>query len=83
MQFRIADNVMRDTAIEGHATMTNLFSFTFPYVGRLFAQRDTVTLQRYALEALDGPNTAREFLLCLGALRLYFTPASALRRELD
>lgn len=60
--------------------MTDLFHITLPLLGRIYAQRDTVTTPRLSVELLHSPS-GRELLLCCGRLRLYLTPASSLASE--
>lgn len=60
--------------------MTNLFSLSIPFVGRIFAQRDTVTTPRLSAERLHSASGG-ELLLCCGWLRVYLTPASSLASE--
>ena len=60
--------------------MKSLFSLTVPFLGRIYAQRDTSTPPRLAAELLQSP-CGREMLLYCGRLRLYLTPAAALAAE--
>ena len=59
--------------------MIDLF-FTVPFLGRIYAHRDTVTTARLSVETLHSP-PGKEWLLCCGSLRIYFTPAAALAGE--
>ena len=59
--------------------MIDLF-FTVPFLGRIYAHRDTVTTARLSVETLHSP-PGKEWLLCCGSLRIYFTPAAALAAE--
>lgn len=60
--------------------MTDLFHITIPFVGRIYAQRDRITVARYSVEALRK-GCGKEVLLCLGQFRLYLTPASSIAAE--
>ena len=60
--------------------MTDLIYITLPLLGRIYAQRDTLTTPRLSVELLHS-TAGRELLLCCGCLRLYLTPASALASE--
>ena len=53
--------------------MKSLAILTIPGLGSLYAQRDQITLPRWELEDLSGPE-GRDWLLCLGSLRIYLTP---------
>lgn len=59
--------------------MIDLF-FTIPFVGRVYAHRDTITTARLSVETLYSP-PGKEWLLCCGSLRTYFTPAATLAAE--
>jgi len=60
--------------------MTELLYMTFPYLGSISVQRDTITLYRFELEVIDCP-PGREYLLCLGSLRTYLTPRRTILAE--
>ncbi|MGY9046784.1 hypothetical protein P775_15055 [Puniceibacterium antarcticum] len=60
--------------------MTDLIYMNIPFVGRLYAQHDTLTMYRWETETLTS-SCGREYLLCCGRLRIYWTPASTLRSE--
>lgn len=77
----IVFNVLRGSTTEGHANMKDLIWITIPHVGRLYVQRRPYTLGRIEWEVLVGPGDAKEYLLHLGRLRVYLTPASALAAE--
>lgn len=74
-------NVLRGSKAEGHANMKDLIWITIPYIGRLYVQRDTITLSRFGWEVLEGPGHTTEYLLHLGRLRVYLTPATSLAAE--
>lgn len=59
--------------------MTDL-SLTIPFAGRIYINRDLITLSRYTVEVLHSP-CGRELLLCCGSLRVYLTPTSSLTNE--
>lgn len=60
--------------------MTDLLQLTIPILGRVYAQRDTVTTRRIEWQALPSPN-GTEYLLCLGSLRVYLTPTHVVAAE--
>ena len=60
--------------------MTDLLFLTVPFIGRIYAEWDTITTPRLAAEPLTSPS-GRELLLCCGRLRVYLTPRSALVAE--
>ncbi|WP_296765950.1 hypothetical protein [Sediminimonas sp.] len=60
--------------------MTDLIHITIPFLGRLYAQRDTITLRRVECAVLHGPS-GKEYLLCLGRLRVYLTPPRVIAAE--
>lgn len=60
--------------------MTDLRFLTLPFIGRIYAQWDTITTPRLTAEPLTSP-AGRELLLCCGRLRVYLTPSSALAVE--
>lgn len=81
MPIGIVCNVLRGSAIEGHANMKDLLWVTIPYMGRVYMQSDAITRMRISWEELEGPRNTKEYLLCLGRLRVYFTPASLVAAE--
>lgn len=74
MQIGISFRALRRQKQLGHANMTDILYLPIPFLGRIYAQRDTVTTRRFEWEVLNGSN-GREHLLCLGSLRVYLTPA--------
>ena len=74
-------NVLRGSKAEGHANMKDLIWITIPYIGRLYVQRDTITLSRFGWEVLEGPRHTKDYLLSMGSLRVHLTPASLLATE--
>ncbi|OWY12324.1 hypothetical protein B6V72_14610 [Thioclava sp. F34-6] len=60
--------------------MTDLIYITLPFLGRIYAQRDTITLRQYAWEVLSSAN-GNEYLLSLGSLRVYLVPARVVAAE--
>ncbi len=60
--------------------MTNFIQLTLPFIGRIYAQRNTVTKPRLAVEVLSSP-CGKELLLCCGSLRVYLTPSPVLAAE--
>lgn len=60
--------------------MTDLIYLTIPFLGRIYAQRDTVTKPRLSAEPLYS-SCGREWLLCCGSLRVYLTPTATLASE--
>lgn len=60
--------------------MTDLIYLNIPFLGRIYAQRDTVTTPRLSAERLQS-SCGKEWLLCCGSLRVYLTPAATLAAE--
>ncbi|WP_432450609.1 hypothetical protein [Aliiroseovarius marinus] len=60
--------------------MKELLHINIPYLGRLYAQWDTITPSRIEIEALVD-ETGCEYLICLGRLRAYITSAKTLANE--
>ena len=60
--------------------MTDILYLPIPFLGRIYAQRDTLTTRRFEWKVLHGSN-GREYLLCLGSLRVYLTPAHVVAVE--
>lgn len=80
MQIGMVINALRRRHKLGHANMTDILYLPIPFLGSIYAQRDTVTTRRIKWEVLHGPN-GREYLLCLGTLRVYLTPAHVVAVE--
>lgn len=60
--------------------MTDLIFLTIPFLGRVYAQRDTITVPQLSIQQLHAP-CGKEWLLCWGSLRVYLTLEDSLAAE--
>ena len=80
MQSGITFKALRRSNQQGHAHMEDLQFLTFPYIGRIYIQRDRITPRSFGREVLVS-RCGTEYLFYLGSLRVYLTPDSALAAE--